>query len=317
LNVNPHLHRLHVLYLSGTTNIFTLAHDATADTAAAAMWIVHLGTNTLERLRAELLAMHTPRLEQAHARSSIATAASSRHNAEKQAYATHNARPHAPFKASRMFHSSLLGVMLITLAVVLAAGVVTALALDLPRETIAEVLMLVLAALSSGCAGDWAGRTRRPLAAALALALVPLSAAALFVVGAAGPSPVTAGLIGALVTAFACGSGVLIGNGRVEAPKIRATERDLVGDLAAVEAGEHASLAGDAAAWATESAQADWQNYRELVVARTLEAFDLFVAKRTAAGIDFPEAAALREQVSVAVAEWPTHLGLPEPRAAA
>jgi hypothetical protein len=316
LKVNPHFHRLHVLYLAGSHNIFTLARDAAADPTASAMWILELGRSAFERLRADARAEFTPALAQELARSSAGAAASTRVKAEREAYATYNTRPHGSFQASRMFHSSVFGTMLIASSALLAAGVVVALALSLPRTTEAQVLMLALAALCAGCAGDWAGRTRRPLAAALALALVPLSAAAFFAVGAAGPNPVTAGLVGALLTAFACGAGVLVGIGRVEAPKIRATERELSSDLTAAEAAEAATRAGHAAAWAIESAEAAHRIERELVQARTLEAFDLYVAERTRAGISFQDAAALRGEVCRLVAEWPERLGLDELRAA-
>jgi hypothetical protein len=309
MNVDKHVNRLHVLFLVGYDNVRKLGCDADVSTEAAATWIAELGASTMYAIRAELLAQIIPLIETRLAQASATTAAERRLGGQDTAFRKHNQRPHGPYRANRTFHSLLVGVFLSLLAVVLAAALVATLA-SAGVTTGAEVLAIALAALCSGCAGDWAGRSRTRLAIATALSLVPLSAAVVFVVAADGPHAPSISIVDALVVAFACGAGLLVGRHRVETPMIRADERELASDLALSEATERTTVADDAASVAIEAAEATYAEWVGEVRSITRKAFDIYAAERTGAGISFQDAGALRAQVARIVAAWPDTLGL-------
>lgn len=299
-----HLHALDAVLHVGRRGAARLAAETTLPSKVAVEELVAHAEVKLAEIRAELL----PKALEDEQRAADDRAIVERLKAEQESRKKIREDEHGPFRADRLWVSTLLALLIAAAAtsigVLLAVGAFQALRPDL-------VLVLALAAVVAFVAGDWAGRARSWRPAAAPLAIIGVAIAATCAVGVHHDQRSPNLLVDLTVVLVVAGAGVLAGRARWNAPAIRGAEQDHRLEREIHLATEQAQ-GSEKAVDAHHRAYAPWVDRVSASVTRAVEEYlRRLDDDRIANGLfDETDHAAVRSHARALVAAWPRELEL-------
>lgn len=300
------MHALNAVLHVGRRGADRLAAETTLPPKVAVEELIAHGKAKLAEIRADLL----PEALAAGQQAADDRAVVERLKAEHQSRTKIRDDQHGPFRADRLWISTLLALLIAAIAtsigLLLALGAFQARRPDL-------VLVLALAAVAAFVAGDWAGRARTWKPAIAALTVIAIAIAATCAVGVHHDERSPNLLVDLTVVLVVAGAGILAGRARHHAPAIRGAEQDH-----RLEREIH--LATEQARRSQEALEAHHRTYAtwvDRVGASVARAVEEYLRKldddRIANGLlDETDHAAIRSHADALLATWPRKLHLDE-----